>query len=109
MPHNCSGYLDPQNGDPAASCPGYGHDIHQSQIDIGSGKQAVRGSVQINDFLQTVVEDRIRFLMVVCLKMKVYRMHHADGIDSAVIQNDIGKGFRSEVNLLEFTVTVFSR
>ena len=83
------------------------HDIHQSQIDIGSGKQAVRGSVQINDFLQTVVQDRIRFLMVVCLKMKVYRMHHADGIDSAVIQNDIGKGFRSEVNLLEFTVTVF--
>ena len=85
------------------------HDIHQSQIDIGSGKQAVRGSVQINDFLQTVVQDRIRFLMVVCLKMKVYRMHHADGIDSAVIQNDIGKGFRSEVNLLEFTVTVFSK
>ncbi len=47
--------------------------------------------------------------MVVCLKMKVYRMHHADGIDSAVIQNDIGKGFRPEVNLLEFTVTVFPR
>ena len=36
-------------------------------------------------------------------------MHHADGIDSAVIQNDIGKGFRPEVNLLEFTVTVFSK
>lgn len=37
------------------------HDIHQSQIDIGSGKQAVRGSVQINDFLQTVVQDRTDF------------------------------------------------
>ncbi len=37
------------------------HDIHQSQIDIGSGKQAVRGSVQINDFLQTVVQTESDF------------------------------------------------
>ena len=40
--------------------------------------------------------------------MKMDRMHHADGVDPAVIQDDIGKGFRPEVDLLKLTVAVFS-
>lgn len=35
------------------------HDIHQGQVDVCRRKQAVRGSVQVNDFLQAVIQNGI--------------------------------------------------
>lgn len=57
-----------------------------------------------NNFVYTVIQYLIRFLSIVSLTVKTDRMHHTDGINAIITQDDFCEGIRAEMNLLIFTV-----